>query len=249
MIHFNNVLKSAIVTTIAAAGFFGATGAASARVVNIDVEGYRTAGGGMNGTQDKTYIGSGAAGGGTVFNGVTHLAVSDGSSSATTGDEQTLTGTNLNDSNGNPTSVDFTVGQVGLDTETAAPDTDAATLFNDYVFNHSAGNSTNATFTLSDLQPGLTYDVYLYAGFANVGNLSNTTITGGTATPFTASGVFNSGNTAHYTVVADIFGKINGTMGSGTQILAGVTISYIPEPASLSLLAVGGLALLRRRHA
>jgi hypothetical protein len=60
-------------------------------IINIDLEGYRSAGGGNNNVPDVTYVGTGAAGGGTTFNGITHLALSDNSGSTTTGDNQTLT--------------------------------------------------------------------------------------------------------------------------------------------------------------
>jgi hypothetical protein len=81
----------------------------------------------------------------------------------------------------------------------------------------------------------------------NVSFLSDTTITGGTVVPFVTNGVFTPGNTIEYTVTASPAGTIGGTLGSGTQIFAGLTIT-VPEPASLGFLSLGGLALVSRRR-
>ncbi len=75
-----------------------------AAIVNIDLEGYRGGGGGTDtNTPPTTYVGTGAAGGGTVFNGVFPTSFSDNTNSSVTGDNQTyataLSG-GLVDSNG-----------------------------------------------------------------------------------------------------------------------------------------------------
>ncbi len=126
-------------------------------------------------------------------------------------------------------------------------------MFNNYVFNHSAGNNTDATFQITGLTPGAAYDVYLYAGFSNAGNLSTTLITGGTETSFPTTGIFNSGNTVLYVVSANGSGDINGTMGSGVQIFAGLTVApvAVPEPSSMILAgcaAMGLACMIQRRR-
>jgi len=252
-----DVMKQSALIGLLVAAFFGAPRLASAVIINVDVEGYRTAGGGNNGVPAVTYVGTGAAGGGSVFNSVTATAVSDNSNSTTTGDMQTLTSVGgLLDSTGALTPVNFTIGPIGLDNESAAatPATAQNSLFNDYVFNHSAGNSSNVSFTISGLTPLAAYDVYLYAGFGDIGHLAATSITGGTATAFTPTGIFTAANTVLYAVAADGSGNILGTMGAGTNILAGVTVaSPVPEPSSALLFSLGALVLVafgaRRRSA
>ena len=153
---------------------------------------------------------------------------------------QTLSsGGGLQDSTGVLTGVNVTVGPVGLDNESGTLATSANSLFSDYVFNNSAGNTGNATFTISGLTALARYDVYLYAGFANVANLSNTTIAGGTVTAFSNTGIFTSTNTRLYVVTADGSGNITGTMGANTNILAGFTLASVPEPSSVVLLTLG----------
>ena len=126
-------------------------------------------------------------------------------------------------------------------------------LFNDYMFNNSAGNSGNTPFTISGLTAGAQYDVYLYAGFQNASFLANTAITGGTETSFANHGIYTSGgNTVLWVATANGSGDISGVMGAGTNILAGLTIaSPVPEPSSAVLFGLStlGFLLLRRKLA
>jgi hypothetical protein len=214
------------------------------------LEGYRTAGGAIDSnTPPDTYIGVGAAGGGTVFNGISPTALSDNTASPATGDNQTLSASNLLNSTGTASGISFSIGPVGVDNEspTVGQPTNANALLSDYVFNHSAGNSTNASFTLSDLTPGAIYDVYLYHS-----SDSSIAITGGTLTPATLSGIYNSGNTALFVVNADGSGHITGTMGGGLNVLNGLSVfSTAPEPSSFVLCGLGAIGMfivVRRRR-
>ncbi len=230
--------------------------AAATQIVNIDLEGYRTGGGGTDTlVPPTTYVGQGAAGGGTVFNGMSPSFLSDNTNSPTTGDNQTYSASGLLNSTGGATSVGFSIGPVGVDNENTniGVPTDSQALFNDYMFNNSAGNAGNTNFTISGLVPGASYDVYLYAGFANAASfLANTSITGGTLTSFANTGIFTSGgNTDLWTVHANGSGDINGVMGSGVNILAGVTLfSTVPEPSTglLAGCSLLGFLLLRRKR-
>jgi hypothetical protein len=240
---------------------FGTATLASAATINVDLEGYRTAGGtSLSLVPPTTYVGTGAAGGGNVFNGISPTALSDNTASATTGDNQTLSSVGgLLDSNGLGTPVRFSVGPVGVDNENAnsGSATNATSLFDDYLFNNSGANASNATFTISGLAPGSAYSLYLYAGFADTGHFPNVSVSGGTATPFSATGIFSSSNTELFTGVADGSGDITGTLGAGVNILAGFSLvgTEVPEPGSIvalvGLCGMGlvGVAIRRRRGA
>jgi hypothetical protein len=158
--------------------------------------------------------------------------------------------------------INFTIGPVGVDNELAAAQPThmtpvAPSLFNDYVFNNSAGNGSNVNFTISGLTPFSTDNVYLYAGFAAVSGLAQTTVTGGTLTAFTATGNFDASDTILFVATANSLGEIFGTMGSGTNTLAGFTVAGVgvqdvPEPSSLVALAglcgIGLVGLVWRRR-
>jgi hypothetical protein len=218
-------------------------------IVNIDLEGYRTAGGGRDSNvPPDTFIGVGAAGGGTVFNGINPTTLSDNTASPITGDNQTLSGSNLLNSTGVGSGINFTIGPVGVDNEstTVGQPTNPNALFSDYVFNNSAGNTSNASFTLTGLKPGALYDVYLYHS-----SDSSIAITGGTPTAATLSGIYNTGNTALFVVNADGLGHIAGTMGGGLNVLNGLSIfSTAPEPSTVALMSVAlaGLAWTASRR-
>ncbi len=240
---------------------FGTATLASAATINVDLEGYR----GPE-VAPTTFVGTGAAGGGTVFNGLSPTNYSDGSASTTTGDNQTFSSVGgLLDSNGVATPVKFSIGPVGVDNQAGAPGaTSSSALFNDYVFNNSAGNGSTANFTISGLAPNSPYQLYLYAGFANAVNLGGATVTGGTFQSFTQpmGSIYTAGNTELFTGTTNAAGDITGTLGdnpnyaAGTNVLAGFSLdaTAVPEPGSvvaiIGLCGMGlfGVAIRRRRH-
>ena len=219
-----------------AAAAFGLPAAASAQIVNIDFEGIRpgdTATAGL-------FSGQGAAGGGTFFNGV--------SADSTSGnDNLTVTGTNLLDSNSNPTDVDFTISPVGGDHE-PSNGFEPASLYDDYIFNNSAGNSSpgGSPFTITGLGSAPTADLYFYFVF-NPATAGGTTVAGAPAGTVGTQNGFQ--NVLFFDDVPVSGGTITGTFGAAnTGVLGGLTINAIPEPTSLGLLALGGLGLLARRR-
>ena len=210
-------------------------GAIAPQVVNIDFKGKRPGDAGDAGS----YLGVSAAGSGTVFNGI--------SADSTGGDDNlTVSGFNLLTDAGVPTTVGFSISPVGGDHEPGQP-FEPCSLYDDYIFNNSAGNNTpgGSPFTISGLGDALTADLYLYGSF----NTTPDFVIPG----YSGSGVFGTYNgllaTAYYDVPVT-GGSITGLFGVGeTGILGGLTVATsVPEPASLGLMLLGSAALLLRRR-
>jgi hypothetical protein len=211
----------------------------SAQIINIDFLSQRNANGGIE-TVASNYVGQGAAGGGTFFNGISAL---DDLPANNPSDDITVTGTPLSDSDGLATTVGFTMSGVGAD---HSGDTNVGILNGAYLFLNSGGSnnhSTSAPFTIDGLGSATTATLYFYTGLdAPVVTFTN----GGTSTPFTETAIapFNSSNTFEFTNVPVVNGEITGTFGSPSIIsLGGLTVVETPEPTTWAML-FGGLALL-----
>jgi len=176
-------------------------------VVNIDFNGIR------DGDPDfgPTYSGVGLAGGGTFFNGI--AADSRGGD-----DNITVTATDLLDSFGAATAVGFEVSMVGGDVNAPpAEATDPAALTCDYIFNYSAGNSSDSPFTISGLGDATEANLYFYG-------TSGINSAGITVDNTTASSVI--GTAKAYFSVPIVNGTITGNFGNGsTTVISGLTIA------------------------
>lgn len=114
--------------------------------------------------------------------------------------------------------------------------------------------ATTGTFTLSGLNPALTYDLTFYAYVNRTGSrLSNYTVNGNTVSIQPASTeTGGKGGTASLTGMAptpsgDLVITIES--GAGTNwILNGMQVIYVPEPSTALLSLVGATFLLRRRR-
>ena len=202
--------------------------------LNIDFDGIRPGDTGNAGT----YAGGGAAGGGTVFNGI---AVD-----STGGDDNLmLSATNLLSDAGVPTAVSFAIGPVGGDHEPAQGLAPAA-LFDDYIFNNSAANSSpsGSPFTISGLGNAVTADLYLYI---TAGEFS----IDGSDEPGNP-GVFNGLNARAWYSVPVTNGTVTGVMGGnglvsvmgGLTIVTGLPSGGPPLPEFTSLTRSGGAVSL-----
>lgn len=195
-------------------------------IVNLDFNGYRP---GDN--AGPTFIGQGAPGGGTVFNGLT--------ADSTGGDDNLTVGAiNLLNSIGGVTPISFTLSPVGGDSlmSGTVSQTSADALFADYVFNNSAGNMAgNSYFVIDGLGSAPTVDIYVYQGNFPGG----VTIPGSTLMPFTGKGLFNSVNTRVYRAPV-VSGQATGSLGGGLTVVYGMSIvTPLPQPLVKSVAPVG----------
>jgi hypothetical protein len=195
------------------------------RRVNIDFEGQRAGDAGTAGL----FVGQGAAGGGTFFNGIAVDSTGGPDDDAAPGDGNTdlltVTGTNLLDSNSAPTTVSFTISPVAGDTE-GSNGFEPASLYDDYIFNNSAGNQVGAAgtpFTISGLGSVATADLYFYFSF-DAGRAGGTSVTGAGAGTL---GTFNGfPNVLFFDDVPVSGGSVSGIFGVGnTGVLGGLTIA------------------------
>jgi hypothetical protein len=207
----------------------------SAQIINIDFLSQRG-----SETVAANYVGQGADGGGTVFNGLAAPNVDEG-------DNINVSGSDLLNSTGGATTVGFSVTDVGSDN---SGDLNAGILNGAYIFIDSAQNlQTSASFAISGLTT-TSADLFFYSANA-VAGLGNPTITltsGGTETTYTGSiSPFNSVNTIEFLDVPVIGGEITGTFGADRAlVMGGLTVEEIPEPSTWALMGLGAGFLVWR---
>jgi len=167
-------------------------------------------------------------------------------------------GDNVLDSAGVATAIDWTLKRSddgGLFRWTGSED---ATLS---MLDHGIFTNSNLTTTLTvtDLDPTKTYDLYITGYGGSFGNkLSNTAVN--TTTTSNPQVMLQTGETAswvlndNYVLFEDMVPDASGTLAvdsvkqSSYGFWSGFQVVAVPEPASMGLLAIGGLALLRRRR-
>ncbi len=135
----------------------------------------------------------------------------------------------------------------------------ANALFQDYLYAQATGQTapTRLDFTISGLIADGAYDLYLFGTAGDYSNNCQFTV-GGVTKALTGGGsLFIDGRTyvSFTNLAASSGGEISGYLTAaannyglfnGFQLVG--NFENIPEPASVSLLALGGLALLRRRR-
>ena len=227
-------MKSFVPLTLIAAVAILVPSTLSAQIINIDFLAQR-------GTESvaSNYVGAGAAGGGSTFNGLT-------SNNSSSGDNINVSGTDLLDSNGVATTTDFSITKVGAD-HPASGSGGILTGNNAYLFINSALNhQLSVSFTISGLDSATEENLFFYE--SNTVGLDGGTITlnGGAKVTFASSGIYTSSKTVEFENVPVIDGMISGTFSTpsgAARILSGLTIEAVPEPSAWALM-LGGIALL-----
>jgi hypothetical protein len=226
----------------------------SAQIINIDFLSER----GNGETLASNYVGVGAAGGGTTFNGLTAL---DSVGSSSPADNLTVSGTDFVTSYDLPTTVGFSITDVGADHPSSGASVlqpgNGAYLFIDSAENHQ----TSVTFTISGLGSATEEDLFFYKGNSSNPGLATGTFTvgGGTKVTYvnnTSNNIYTAADTIEFEDVpvnpAD-GGSITGTFsGNQAVVFSGLTIESVPEPSAWALMGLGvGVLIwhLRRQNA
>ena len=143
----------------------------------------------------------------------------------------------------------------------------AGDLMNDFqqFYGNTAGSPVEATLTLTGLTANLDYQISFFTYNVGAGQTTHSFYEGTSSaapfiTTFTTSGnqntystwkpgitfQINSGNDGEIAVTIQ---ATQATDNSSRLTLDGVSVVAIPEPSAAALLALGGLAIIRRRRA
>tara|TARA_B110000908_G_scaffold168580_1_gene223789 strand:+ start:1860 stop:2567 length:708 start_codon:yes stop_codon:yes gene_type:complete len=163
-------------------------------------------------------------------------------------------GTDLVDSGGNPTTVDYTLANWNSANGNGSWGPDDLTNYGRYGANDTP---TVHTLTISQLDAGTDYELIFY--FAD--NHPSETIfaqgagpdTFGESKTTTGSTTYVEGSTGVFSYFNNVTADAGGNVlvqasGSGYETINGFQIRPIPEPTTTALLGLGGLALILRRR-
>ena len=162
-------------------------------------------------------------------------------------------------STGGPSAVTVSLGNFRVyeaDENVAAL---APALMTDFGYQQTLGTGgPDSTFTINNLNPSLTYDLYLYGQNGGYANTATIFTIGGI--PQTATNATNAVTTfvqhTNYVLYSGLVpsgaGTISGTFNdaapANNAAFNGLQIVEVPEPAALPLVGVAGLLVLRRRR-
>jgi uncharacterized protein (TIGR03382 family) len=218
----------------------------AATTINVDFN----ATGGVYGT----YSGEAAApaSGGTTWNGF-NVGGATGALNA-----GPVTSPALVTSTGSATGVTVSLGNFKVYQAAENPATLAPNLMTNFVYQPTLGpTGANSTFSINNLDPGSSYDLYFYAqnaGYSNTATIFTIGALSLTATNTAAPATFTqNGNYVKFTgIVPNGSGVISGTFNdfapANNAAFNGMQIVQVPEPAALPLAALASGLLFRRRR-